>query len=67
MFKDADIDAAVDGAVIAKFRNNGQTCVRANRIYVQSGAYDEFAESWLQKSKYYPLEMALMKASYSAP
>ncbi|MEM7058555.1 MAG: NAD-dependent succinate-semialdehyde dehydrogenase [Pseudomonadota bacterium] len=44
VFDDADIDAAVEGAVIAKFRNNGQTCVCANRIYVQAGVYDEFAE-----------------------
>ncbi|WP_372886418.1 NAD-dependent succinate-semialdehyde dehydrogenase [Shimia sp.] len=44
VFDDADIDAAVEGAMIAKFRNNGQTCVCANRIYVQSEVYDEFAE-----------------------
>jgi succinate-semialdehyde dehydrogenase/glutarate-semialdehyde dehydrogenase len=44
VFNDADLDAAVDGAMIAKFRNAGQTCVCANRIYVQSGVYDLFAE-----------------------
>jgi succinate-semialdehyde dehydrogenase/glutarate-semialdehyde dehydrogenase len=44
VFDDADIDAAVEGAMIAKFRNNGQTCVCANRIYVQAGVYDAFAE-----------------------
>ncbi|MCF6263501.1 MAG: NAD-dependent succinate-semialdehyde dehydrogenase [Xanthomonadales bacterium] len=44
VFDDADIDAAVAGAMIAKFRNNGQTCVCANRIYVQDGVYDAFAE-----------------------
>ncbi|WP_274962238.1 NAD-dependent succinate-semialdehyde dehydrogenase, partial [Thioclava electrotropha] len=44
VFDDADLDAAVDGAMIAKFRNNGQTCVCANRIYVQAGVYDAFAE-----------------------
>ena len=38
-----DIDAAVEGAIGSKFRNNGQTCVCANRIYVQAGVYDEFA------------------------
>lgn len=43
VFDDADLDAAVDGAMIAKFRNAGQTCVCANRIYVQSGVYDAFA------------------------
>ncbi len=44
VFDDADIDAAVEGAIMCKFRNNGQTCVCANRIYVQAGVYDEFAE-----------------------
>ncbi|PRX08775.1 UNVERIFIED_ORG: succinate-semialdehyde dehydrogenase/glutarate-semialdehyde dehydrogenase [Martelella mediterranea] len=43
VFDDADIDAAIEGALIAKFRNNGQTCVCANRIYVQEGVYDAFA------------------------
>lgn len=42
IFDDADIDAAVEGALIAKFRNNGQTCVCANRIYAQSDIYDAF-------------------------
>jgi len=49
VFDDADIDAAVEGAIIAKYRNNGQTCVCANRIYVQSGIYDEFAEKLVGK------------------
>lgn len=44
VFDDADLDAAVEGALIAKFRNNGQTCVCANRIYVQDGVYDAFAD-----------------------
>lgn len=44
VFDDADIDRAVEGAIAAKFRNTGQTCVCANRIYAQSGIYDEFAE-----------------------
>ncbi|PKP73386.1 MAG: succinate-semialdehyde dehydrogenase (NADP(+)) [Alphaproteobacteria bacterium HGW-Alphaproteobacteria-6] len=44
VFDDADLDAAVEGAMISKFRNNGQTCVCANRIYVQAGVYDAFAE-----------------------
>ncbi len=43
VFDDADLDAAVEGAMLCKFRNNGQTCVCANRIYVQAGVYDEFA------------------------
>ena len=45
VFDDADIDAAVEGCILAKFRNNGQTCVCANRIYVQAGLYDAFAEA----------------------
>ncbi|WP_299929223.1 NAD-dependent succinate-semialdehyde dehydrogenase [uncultured Pelagimonas sp.] len=49
VFDDADIDAAVEGAIICKFRNNGQTCVCANRIYVQSGVYDEFSEKLAAK------------------
>ncbi|WP_412051406.1 NAD-dependent succinate-semialdehyde dehydrogenase [Hoeflea sp. Naph1] len=44
VFDDADLDAAVEGAMISKYRNNGQTCVCANRIYVQSGVYDAFAK-----------------------
>ncbi len=44
VFDDADLDAAVQGAIMSKYRNNGQTCVCANRIYVQSGVYDAFAE-----------------------
>jgi len=44
VFDDADLDAAVEGAMICKFRNNGQTCVCANRIYVQAGVYDAFAK-----------------------
>ncbi len=44
VFDDADLDAAVEGAIACKFRNNGQTCVCANRLYVQEGVYDAFAE-----------------------
>ena len=43
VFDDADLDAAVAGALAAKYRNMGQTCVCANRIYVQDGIYDSFA------------------------
>ncbi|MEM6374687.1 MAG: NAD-dependent succinate-semialdehyde dehydrogenase [Pseudomonadota bacterium] len=49
VFDDADLDAAVEGAIMCKFRNNGQTCVCANRIYVQAGVYDAFAAK-LQKA-----------------
>lgn len=44
VFNDADIDAAVSGAIAAKFRNAGQTCVCVNRFYVQDAVYDEFAQ-----------------------
>lgn len=44
VFDDADLDAAVEGAIAAKFRNAGQTCVCANRIFVQEGVYDAFAD-----------------------
>lgn len=44
VFDDADIDDAIDGVMIAKYRNSGQTCVCANRIFVQAGIYDEFAQ-----------------------
>ena len=51
VFDDADLDAAVEGAIICKFRNNGQTCVCANRIYVQAGVYDAFAEKFAARIK----------------
>ncbi|WP_320197685.1 NAD-dependent succinate-semialdehyde dehydrogenase [Agrobacterium sp. rho-13.3] len=49
VFDDADLEAAVDGAMVSKYRNNGQTCVCANRIYVQSGVYDAFAKKLTEK------------------
>lgn len=50
VFDDADIEAAVAGAIISKFRNTGQTCVCANRIYVQDGIYDQFARLLAEKA-----------------
>ena len=44
VFDDADLDAAVEGTIISKYRNAGQTCVCANRVYVKDGVYDAFAE-----------------------
>ncbi len=44
VFDDADLDAAVAGAMLSKYRNMGQTCVCANRLYVQEGIYDAFAD-----------------------
>lgn len=48
VFDDADLEAAVEGAMVSKYRNNGQTCVCANRLYVQSGIYDAFAEKLVE-------------------
>ena len=49
VFDDADIDSAVEGAMASKYRNAGQTCVCANRIYVQDGVYDRFVEKFAAK------------------
>jgi succinate-semialdehyde dehydrogenase/glutarate-semialdehyde dehydrogenase len=49
VFDDADLDAAVDGAVFSKFRNMGQTCVCANRIFVQDKVYDDFVSRFAKK------------------
>ena len=51
VFDDADLDTAVAGAIACKFRSSGQTCVCANRIYVQSGIYDKFADAFAAKVK----------------
>lgn len=57
IFDDADIDAAVEGALISKFRNNGQTCVCTNRFYVQKPVYEEFIEKFAAR-------VAAMKVGY---
>jgi succinate-semialdehyde dehydrogenase/glutarate-semialdehyde dehydrogenase len=51
IFDDADVNAAVDGALAAKYRNTGQTCVCANRFLVQSGIYEEFATKFAEKAR----------------
>ena len=51
VFDDADLDAAVTGAIASKFRSSGQTCVCANRIFVQEGIYDDFAQKFAAKVK----------------
>lgn len=48
VFDDADLDTAVEGALISKFRNNGQTCVCANRLYVQADVYDAFSKKLVE-------------------
>jgi succinate-semialdehyde dehydrogenase / glutarate-semialdehyde dehydrogenase len=51
VFEDADIDAAVDGAIASKFRNSGQTCVCANRFYVHADVHDEFVDKLAVKAR----------------
>ena len=51
VFDDADLESAVAGAIASKFRSSGQTCVCANRIYVQSGIYDSFVQKFTEKVK----------------
>jgi succinate-semialdehyde dehydrogenase/glutarate-semialdehyde dehydrogenase len=51
VFDDADVDAAIEGAMISKFRNGGQTCVCTNRFYVQDGVYDEFVSKLAARVK----------------
>lgn len=51
VFDDADLDSAVEGAMVSKYRNAGQTCVCANRLYVQSGVYDDFVARLAEKAK----------------
>jgi len=51
VFDDADLDRAVEGAIIAKYRNSGQTCVCTNRFFVQDGIYDRFVEKLVEATK----------------
>ncbi len=51
VFEDADLEQAVDGALIAKFRNTGQSCIAANRVYVHESIFDEFLNSFTEKAK----------------
>ena len=51
VFDDADIDEAVEGAIVSKYRNNGQTCICANRFYIQDRVYEEFAQKLTEKVK----------------
>ncbi|MEM0955169.1 MAG: NAD-dependent succinate-semialdehyde dehydrogenase [Pseudomonadota bacterium] len=51
VFDDADIDAAVEGAIASKYRNSGQTCVCANRVFAQDGIYDEFVEKFVKAAQ----------------
>jgi succinate-semialdehyde dehydrogenase/glutarate-semialdehyde dehydrogenase len=51
VFDDADLEKAVDGAMMAKFRNSGQSCIAANRIYAQRGIYDRFVQRLVEKTR----------------
>ena len=51
VFDDADIDAAVDGAILCKFRNSGQTCVCANRFYIHDDVFEQFSHKFIAKVK----------------
>ena len=51
VFEDADLDAAVEGAMLAKIRNTGQSCIAANRIYVQRAIYERFLEKFVAQTR----------------
>jgi len=55
VFEDADLKAAVEGAMLAKYRNSGQSCIAANRIYVQKPVYEEFLKLFVEKAKALPV------------
>ena len=51
IFDDADIDLAIEGLMLSKFRNSGQTCICANRIYVQKRVYESFLKKFIIRVK----------------
>ena len=65
VFEDADLDAAVDGAMLAKMRNIGEACTAANRFYVHSTVVDEFARRWASGWLRCPSAAASRTASWS--
>lgn len=67
VFDDADLDAAVQGAIQSKFRNMGQTCVCANRIYVQDGVYDAFVEKLIVATKTLKVGNGLEEGTQQGP
>ena len=67
VFDDADINAAVDGAMISKFRNTGQTCVCANRIFVQNGVYDEFVTKLAEATQKLKVANGLEEGAQQGP
>lgn len=67
VFDDADIDAAIEGAMISKFRNGGQTCVCTNRFYVQDGVYDEFVGKLADRVKTMKIGYAMDEGTQVGP
>jgi len=51
VFEDADLEKAVEGAILAKFRNTGQSCIAANRVYVQRAIYDRFLDAFTERTR----------------
>ncbi|MFW2543674.1 NAD-dependent succinate-semialdehyde dehydrogenase [Primorskyibacter sp. 2E107] len=67
VFDDADIDRAIDGAMIAKFRNAGQTCICSNRVYVQAGIYPAFVERLAERAKALKVAPGLEEGAEQGP
>ncbi|CAM3242055.1 NAD-dependent succinate-semialdehyde dehydrogenase [Asticcacaulis taihuensis] len=67
VFDDAELDAAIEGALASKYRNSGQTCVCANRILVQAGIYDRFAKALADKVKAMKLEPGWLEETTLGP
>jgi len=67
IFDDADLDRAVDGAILAKYRNSGQTCICSNRMLVQAGIYDAFVEKFAAKVREFRVGDGLDAATTHGP
>ncbi|KAL6837634.1 succinic semialdehyde dehydrogenase [Trichoderma camerunense] len=67
VFDDADLDAAVAGAIMSKFRSSGQTCVCANRIYVQEGIYEAFVTKFVEKVKQFKVGNGFAEGTTHGP
>ncbi|WP_263866136.1 NAD-dependent succinate-semialdehyde dehydrogenase [Thalassolituus marinus] len=67
VFDDADLDRAVDGAIAAKYRNSGQTCICSNRMLVQAGIYDAFVAKFAEKVKHFNVGNGLLDGTTHGP
>ncbi|MFT7475589.1 MAG: succinate-semialdehyde dehydrogenase/glutarate-semialdehyde dehydrogenase [Verrucomicrobiales bacterium] len=67
VFDDADIDEAVEGAIASKYRNTGQTCICANRMFVQDGVYDEFSAKFAERASQLAVGAAAEDATEIGP